>query len=177
MYKAIVRVFPLLLLALAACGDKVKITQADQITPYSPQLVNYAAKSGALAAEIVGDILGTPTDPEEVAAALRLPGWVTKARITTRPGPEVASNIRLVLIFNPGFKGPPDNSACSDPKRLPLAPPGDKLTVAAAFCADGKAVSWLVGEGPAPATLDDKKFTNLMNQVLLNLLPNRPVGG
>jgi len=163
------------LMALLGCGDKVKIYQADQIGPYSPQLVSFAAKSGAMAAEIHGDVFGTPTDPEAIAASLRLPGWITKAIVTTRPGPEVASNIRLVLLFNPGFKGPAGNEACVNADALPQGPAGDRLRVAATLCVDGKAVSWLVGEGPAASGTDDAKFRNLMDQVLLNLLPNKPV--
>lgn len=158
----------------AACGDPVKISQIEQLSPYSPQLVNYAAQTGAIAAEAYGNPFGTGGDAAALIEGLPLPSWFTVAKLATRPGPNVAANIRIVIVFNPGWAGPGMDDVCRNAAALPLAPEaGPNLRIAATLCADNRAVSWLVAEAPKPAGPDDRTFRRLMDQVLVNLLPNR----
>lgn len=158
----------------AACGDPVKISQSDQILPYSPQLVNYAAQTGAMAAQAYGNPFGSPSDAAALIEGLPLPGWFTTAKLTARPGPNVAANIRVVIVFNPGWKGPGMDDACRNAGALPLGPGGGaSLRIAATLCADNRAISWLVAEAPTPKGPDDPAFRRLMDQVLVNLLPHK----
>lgn len=158
----------------AACGDPVKIAQTEQLSPYSPQLVNYAAQTGAIAAEAHGNPFGSPGDAAALIEGLPLPSWFTVAKLTTRPAPDAAANIRIVIVFNPGWRGPGMDDVCRNAGALPLAPgEGPTLRIVATLCADNRAVSWLVADAPKPASPDDRAFRRLMDQVLVNLLPNR----
>jgi hypothetical protein len=131
----------------------------------------YSTVRGALKAEIKGQPFATPTDPEQIAAGLRLPSWFNPKRITTRPIPETYDNLRLVLVFNPGFNGPGDDRACQDFAGLPVAPPGETLRLTADFCYNGRSLTRLTAATPAPSGPDDPRFRQAMAEVLANLLP------
>jgi hypothetical protein len=160
--------------ALAGCAGP-RISYSDQIPPYSRQLVDYAAQSGEFTAVIVGNPFPSPADAEAMAAAIPWPGYFTRARVTTRPGPEARSNHRAVFVFNPAWRGPALDEVCRDPAAAATRPPGAEPTrVAATFCAAERAVSWLVAEGNAGTGPGDPLYRQLMGQVMLNLLP--PMG-
>lgn len=162
------------LAALLGCDDPVKISNVDRQTPYAPSLVRFAAKSGELAAVIHGNPFPTPVDAEAIANAIHLPGWLPRGtRLTTKPTPPTPTNIRVVLAFQPTWRGVREEWLCDTSSRLELAPPGGKITVAAALCVDSKPVSWLQAEGAPAASPAAKSFQNLMNQVMANLLPDR----
>jgi hypothetical protein len=165
---------PPLLLALFGCDDPVKISSADRQTPYSRQLVQHAARTGEIALVIHGNPFPAPLDAETIAVTLQPPGWLPRGtRLTTRPAPETPSNIRIVLAFNPAWQGLREEWLCDSTAKLDLAPPGGKINVNAAFCVDGKPVSWLQARGEVAASPAAKSFQNLMNQVLANLLIDR----
>lgn len=157
--------------------DGIVLHSIDQVTPYSPSFVNYAAKSGEFAAELRGSPFAAPVPPEAIANALKLPPYAIPAKVTTRPGPNAASNLRMVLVFNPAAPGPGTDEFCRNLDNIRLGRPGPMTRVAAAFCADNRAVSWLAAEGPAGDNPRDLRFQNLMNAVILNLLPNVDVAG
>ncbi|WP_119418402.1 hypothetical protein [Desertibaculum subflavum] len=162
------------LTALLGCNDPVKISNADRQTPYAPALVRFAVKSGELTAVIHGNPFPTAMDAETIASAIHLPGWLPRGtRLTTRPSPPTPTNIRVVLAFQPTWRGVREEWLCDSSAKLELAPAGGKLIVAAALCVDAKPVSWLQGEGEAAASPAAKSFQNLMNQVMANLLPDR----
>lgn len=166
--------------ALSGCvmsQDDIVVRSADQVTPYSPSFVNYAAKSGEFAAELRGSAFASSVAPETVANALKLPPYVIPAKVTTRPGPNAASNLRMVLVFNPAAPGPGTDEFCRNLDNIRLGRPGATTRVAAAFCADQRAVSWLAAEGPAGNNPSDPHFRKLMTAVVLNLLPNVDVAG
>lgn len=162
------------LAALLGCDDPVKISNADRQTPYAPALVRFAAKSGELATVIHGNPFPAAVDAETIASAIHLPGWLPRGtRLTTRPSPPTPTNIRIVLAFQPTWRGVREQWLCDGNARLELAPGGGKITVAAALCVDGTPVSWLQGQGEPAASPAAKSFQNLMNQVMANLLPDR----
>jgi ABC-type multidrug transport system ATPase subunit len=53
----------------------------------------------------------------------------------------------------------------------PLA--GKTLRVAANLCYEGKSISWLYAEGPAPKALTDDNFRKLTDQIVIGLFPNQ----
>ena len=166
-----------LLVALAVlfgCGDPVKISNVDRQTPYAPALVRFAAKSGELAAVIHGSPFPAAMDTEAIARSIQLPGWLPRGtRLTTRPTPPTPSNIRVVLAFQPGWRGVREEWLCETGGKPEVGPSGGKITVVAVLCVDAKPVSWLQGQGESAASPAAKSFQNLMNQVMANLLPDR----
>lgn len=167
----------LLLASLAAlwgCDDPVKITNVDRQTPYAPALVRFAAKSGELAAVVHGNPFPVATDAETIAGAIHLPGWLPRGtRLTTKPAPGTPNNIRVVLAFQPGWRGVREEWLCDPNAKLEVEPAGAKVLVVAALCVDTKPVAWLQGRGETAASPAAKSFQNLMNQVMANLLIDR----
>lgn len=173
------RLIPLLsLLALAGCNDPVKIANTGQQTPYSAQMLRYAAKAGEIATVIHGNPFAGKANAEEIAAAIAPPGWLPRGtRLTTRPKVETPANIRIVLVFDPASNVLRDDPLCEAQAKPETLSPDARLRVHAVLCIDNKAVSWLSGEGRAAAAPSGKSFRNLMNQVMANLLPDRDSAG
>ena len=113
-------------------------------------------------------------DAETIARSIHLPGWLPRGTyLTTRPSPPTPTNIRVVLAFQPSWRGVREEWLCDSNAKLDLAPGGGKVVVAAALCVDAKPVAWLQGDGESAASPAAKSFQNLMNQVMANLLPDR----
>lgn len=162
--------------AVAGCATSasgIVVHSASQVTPYSAGFVNYAAQSGEFAAELRGNPFPAPMPPEAIASSLKLPPFAIPAKVTTRPGPNAAANLRIVLVFNPAAPGPGTSEFCRDLDQIRVAPPGPLTRVAAAFCADQRAISWLAAEGPAADNPRDPRFRELMDAVMFNLLPSK----
>ena len=166
-----VSLFSCVALALAACTGVDRITYMDWTALYTPGLVSYAAKNGEMAVEISGNPFATATDAESIAGALSLPSYFAPARLTTRPGPGTASNIRLVLAFNADVRGAAEYALCTRLSTLPVRPDGGETRVAMAFCASERPASWAVAEGPVGDGPRDPRFQRLMATALLTLLP------
>ncbi len=162
------------LLALAACDDPVKIANTGQQTPYSAQMLRYAAKSGQIATAIHGNPFAGKANAEDVAASVRPPGWLPRGTVlSTKPRPGTPANIRIVLVFDPASNVLREADLCAAEAKPETQTPSSRLRVHAAVCIDDKPVSWLQGEGRAAAAPSGKSFQNLMNQVMANLLPDR----
>ena len=155
----------------AGACDNVVIYYSDQTQPYSIPFVGANVRDGYLPLRIHGDPLRGKTDPEEIAAALELPGWMAPAKLTTRPT-GLSQDLAVVLVFNPAFKDSGSEIACK-PGATPPTQAGDgkTLRISANLCYDGKSISWLYAAGPQPDSLQDPKFDRLLSQVLASLLP------
>lgn len=158
-------------LVAGAC-DNVMIYYSEQTPPYSTRFVGANAVNGLLPARIYGDPFPGRADPEEIAAAIALPGWMTPARLTTRPTGN-KRDFAIVLVFNPAYKDSGMDITCRPGAEAPPMQVGDgkTLRVAANLCYEGKSISWLYAAGPQPSGVDDPKFDRLMSQVMASLLP------
>ncbi len=161
---------PCAALALAACAGLDRVSYMDQAALYTPGLVAYASKNGEMAVEIAGNPFAAATDAESIAGALRLPEYFAPARLTTRPGPGTASNIRLVLAFTDA-PGAAEQALCARLGTLPVRPAGGETRIAMALCASERPASWAVAEGPVGDGPRDPRFQRLMASALFSLLP------
>lgn len=162
------------LLALSACDTSVKIANTGQQSPYSAQMLRYAAKAGQIATTVHGTPFPGKANAEDVAAAVRPPGWLPHGTVlSTRPKSATPANIRIVLVFDPASNVLREADLCAAQAKPETDTPSSRLRVHAAVCIDDKPVSWLQGEGRAAAAPSGKSFQNLMNQVMANLLPER----
>jgi hypothetical protein len=175
VFDAAMRIFRLALSSLAAvfagACDNVVIYYTEQTLPYSVTFVGANIRDGLLPARIFGDPFPGRADAEEIAGALTTPGWMTPARLTTRPT-GLTRDLAVVLVFNPAYKDSGMDITCAAGATPPTEPAGGKtLRVAANLCYEGKSISWLYAAGPAPENLLDPKFDKLMSQVMASLLP------
>ncbi|HUN52051.1 MAG TPA: hypothetical protein VMU42_13080 [Candidatus Sulfotelmatobacter sp.] len=158
---------PLLLaLLLAACaGSGVRIGALDQSPAYDPSLVRYVTRLGTMAVEVHGSPFGSSgSDAAPVAAVLSAPGWLGAVRFV--PADIHDRGYRLVLVFGAGA-----GEACSDLPALPQVSAAAGLHVQASFCAGRQVLSSLVADGAAAGAPTDLAFRQMMDQVLVNLLP------
>ncbi|MFN4282147.1 MAG: hypothetical protein ACK4NA_05845 [Alphaproteobacteria bacterium] len=166
---------PLLAVVAAACDNVVKVTHQGQFSPYSRGLVAELAKDGELPLRIHGSPFADAADSREIAAAIHPPAWLPRGvRFTTTPT-TVTRDFAVVLVFNPAFRDSGMEIVCR-PGYAPQTQPGDgkKLRVAANVCYEGKSISWLYAEGPAPKTLGDENFRKLTDQIVIGLFPQQP---
>lgn len=165
---------PLLAVAAAACDNVVKVTHQGQFPPYSRGLVAELATGGELPLRIHGAPFADAADGREIAAAIRPPAWLPRGvRFTTTPT-TVTRDFAIVLVFNPAFRDSGMDVICR-PGYVPQTQPGDGkiLRVAANICYEGKSISWLYAEGPAPKALGDENFRKLTDQIVIGLFPDQ----
>ena len=158
-------------MALAACAGFDRISYYDRVALYTPSLVSYASKSGEMPVEIAGNPFAAATDAEIIAGALQLPAHFSPARLTTRPGPGTASNVRLVMAFNATAPGAAESALCNNLRTLPVRTGGAETRVSMALCASDRPAAWLVAEGPVGDGPRDPRFQRLMASALQTLLP------
>jgi hypothetical protein len=128
--------------------------------------------------EIAGNPFAAAADAESIAGSLQLPPHFSPARLTTKPGPKVASNIRIAMAFNATAPGAAENDLCNRLSAMPVRPGGPTARVSLALCADGRPASWLVAEGPVGDGPRDPRFQRLMASAFQTLLPLQvPDGG
>jgi hypothetical protein len=156
---------------VASACDNVVIYYSEQTTPYSITFIGGNTKDGLLPVKIYGDPFPGRADPEEIAGALVVPGWMSPMKLTTMPT-GITRDFAVVLVFNPAYKDSGMEITCR-PGAEPPTQPGDgkTLRVAANLCYEGKSISWLYAAGPQPSGIDDPKFDKLMSQVMASLLP------
>lgn len=165
-------VSPLLAMLAAACDNAVKVTHQGQFSPYSRGLVGELAKGGELPLRLHGAPFAEAVDPRDIAAAIRPPAWLPRGTHFTTTPTTVERDFAVVLIFNPPFRDSGMDVVCG-PGYAPRSQPGDgkKLRVAANLCYEGKSISWLYAEGPAPKSLEDENFRKLTDQIVIGLFP------
>ncbi|MSO66183.1 MAG: hypothetical protein EXQ85_10420 [Alphaproteobacteria bacterium] len=79
--------------------------------------------------------------------------------------------MRVVVVFNATRPGLTVGAICRR-GALPVDPPGGTTTAMMALCIRTLALSQQVGQLPTPKTFDGTAFQNLLDQMLMNLMPN-----
>ena len=166
-------VSPLLAVFASACDNAVKVTHQGQFLPYSRGLVAELAKGGELPLRLYGEPVAAAA-AHDVAAAIKPPAWLPRGTHFTTTPTTVERNFAVVLVFNPAFRDSGMEIVCGGAS-APRTAPGDgkTLRVAANLCYEGKSISWLYAEGPAPKALTDDNFRKLTDQIVIGLFPNQ----
>ncbi len=142
---------------------------------YSPTYFNYIAAPG----EVRTVILGLPFKMPEAAFAERVtghmygrPSWGPPARYTTTPSEAAKTAFYVVLVFNPpiGYDG---YDACAE-RDEGGGPAGGEIHVVAAFCSTVHMLSEVRAAGGGIGGPDDRRFVNLVHDVMFELFPSRP---
>jgi len=166
---------PLLAVIATACDNAGKVTHQGQFPPYSRGLVAELAKGGELPLRLHGEaIQATVAEASDIAAAIKPPAWLPRGSHFTVMPTTIERNFAVVLVFNPAFRDSGMDVVCAV-GATPRTEPGDgkKLRVAANLCYEGKSISWLYAEGPAPKSLSDDNFRKLTDQIVIGLFPDQ----
>jgi hypothetical protein len=160
-------------LAVAGCAGgglfDERIAFVDHDPAYSPLEFGGFAAAGPLV-EARGPIPGGAS-AEELAAALRLPGFFPQTPFRVAPpAPSEARQARIVLAFGPG--------AGFDPVALCRggvdgAGGGEGLGVAAAWCRGGSPLGWGRLDHRRPLAPGDPAFTASMRRLFGEIAPPR----
>lgn len=151
--------------ALAGCfAGMSTITNADVAPGYSPQFVNYAARSGEFPTAIYGNPFGADADAQ-LLSDMWTPGDYTKAKLTAIPKGEERRDGHLVFLFDPEI-APGGQVACRTPESVRRKPASGSLKLQGAFCYGDEMISEAVLDVRRPQSPDDPNFHQAMNQFL-----------
>jgi len=158
------------LLALAACAGQPTVSETKD-TQYDTSVLRYAASKGGIPVEARGRAF----DRDAARLAPRIATGLERATsrynvgfLTDRPA-DFASPYRVVMLFNPS-SGTNTAGLCEDGGKGGTAK-GHTLNVAAAFCANGKALTHVTGRVAEPRSPDSPAFATLMSQIGQGLFP------
>jgi hypothetical protein len=132
-------------------------------TRYNP---NWVGSGGPMPLQVVG----APPDgasAEEVAAAMRLPGWHGGGRFEAISGP--VEGLRMVVVFSPSNR----LDWCEDPSGGSGAGSDGALVAGLAYCRGDADLSSVLVESRATSGPRDAGFRRAMSQALLQMLPTR----
>ncbi len=166
-------ILALMALGLAGCaGGMNTIYFTDQWPPYSPSLVNYAAQSGTLPVQIAGNPFPSPAEPEAIANAVPIPGYIIPTKPTTMPNVNANMNFRLAFAFNPVNPNQSFDNLCRDIAGIAVRPPnGQETIIMAAFCSVDRAIAYTEGKTGPVQSLADPAYRGLMGDMMLAMLP------
>ncbi len=166
----------LILLILAGAGSAcsssgVVLSPTSYYGAYTPTVLNYAATSGGILVEVVGNPFDVPKADLERA--------ITGAMTGSHLGPAVdfvtttpegfRSPYRIVMVFDP-TQGYTPSKLCRQTQYIEPGT-GEIVKAHAVLCADEKALTGTSGRVRDVASPDDPQFRQLISQITTNLLP------
>ena len=164
---------------LAACAGGASVLPG-YTGNYNPSLLRYAAGTGDMYTEIIGNPFGAPEEKLASAVTGTMFGahFGPDIRFNTKRDPGNTSPYRVVVLFNPGRNVTPpmlcENS--QQPSRTDAA----TLRVMLAFCSGGYRETSVTGRMDPVSSPDDARFRALIRQMTGQLFPPRnpdPNGG
>jgi hypothetical protein len=157
---------------LTACAGQTKIYNTEVHLGYNPAQFGYAAGRR----DLTTVIRGNPFDLEQKAFEStfvdqlnRTSNLVQPTHFTTTPGETARPDYRAVFVFDAGPA--PATFYCSQPMRVPVVKPKDKVRLVAAFCRNQGVMTTVTGEVAGLSDIDDPRFFELINQMVTLLFP------
>lgn len=137
---------------------------------YRPGAANAAVVDGGLPTVVIGAPF-PGVAAEAALAPLTPPSSVAADRLSLAPAGETGT--RLVLLFRPA-RPASDSEMCGavEPLAALAGPAGnDGLSVQAILCRGATQLSSALGRGPAPAGVGDPAYADMIQQLLLVVMP------
>ena len=176
MEVPVIRRFLLILLILAGAGSAcsssvVVLSPTSYDGAYRPTVLNYAATSGGILVEVVGNPFDVPKADLESAITSAMTGshFGQQVDFVTTPPEGFRSPYRIVILFDP-TQNYTANKLCKQGKSIQPGT-GEIVKVHAALCANGAALTGVSGRIGGVTGQDDPQFRRLISQITMNLLP------
>ncbi len=160
---------------LAACaggpaGDGVS-TFSEGYLRYSSTDYRYAFGQLGLPVVIAGNPFPVPSEDFRQAVIASMPGNQRPPAYRYAPAsPSLPPGGAYVALAFNGPMGQQSHALCRDPGGLEGGGQGSPVSVNAAYCDGGEALSWVSGSADL-AGPDDPRLDRLMEQVILRLFP------
>ncbi|HYM30285.1 MAG TPA: hypothetical protein VEU47_03230 [Candidatus Cybelea sp.] len=167
--KSTVATFAAWLLLTGCAGANTQVSGAYFESLYDPGMVRVAAGRGSIPVMVRGVAAGTPGGAAAVANAMTMPGWVGQGHFVASG--TTAETYRVVLVFGAAAVAGGTQRTCADSDDAAIPAGGDFGRVQATFCVGRRMASTLVAAGPPISDPADPAMRELMNQVVINLLP------
>ncbi len=156
----------------AACtSTDVVLSPTSYYGAYTPTVLNYAATSGGILVEVVGNPFDAPKGDLERAITGAMTGshFGPNVDFVTTPPEGFRSPYRIVMVFD-STQGYTQHKLCSQTESIePDA--GESVRVNAALCAAEKPLTGVTGWVSDVTGPDDPKFRRLISQITTSLLP------
>lgn len=164
----------LVILAAAgtACSNSgVVLSPTSFYGAYTPTVLNYAATSGGILVEVVGNPFDVPKADLERAITGAMTGshFGPAVDFVSAPPEGFRSPYRIVMVFD-STQGYTQIKLCGQTGSI--APgAGESVKVHTALCAADKPLTGLWGRVSDVTGPDDPKFRQLISRITINLLP------
>ncbi|MCF4164544.1 hypothetical protein L2U69_02635 [Zavarzinia compransoris] len=174
MTSFVPKILPAIALALlgGACALTPMVITHEYLAEdfYRPGAINAAVVDGGVPTVVVGAPF-PDVGPEAALAPLKPPSSVAADHLS--PAPEGAGGTRLVLLFHPARPASSGEMCGPTPPLAALAGPagGEGLSVQAILCRGSTQLSSALGRGPAPAGTGDPAYADMVQQLLLVVMP------
>lgn len=169
----------LFLLVLAGCVSNTGGDTAQLSSYYTPNVVRYATRDGAMLVTVHGDF-GVPLKQasREIAGNLSMPGWFAPAEFIAASPSAAPDEHRVVFIINPLNLTISGRHACSATKQLKTKPIAETVRIVGAFCAGSKVISEVTVSGTGGFPGDRKfrpGFREQLDNIVGSLMPSRVI--
>lgn len=172
MIKNWLPVFVGLTAGLIGCANS-SVGYSDYRALYTRELVTYAGDRGELTLVTRGQAFSSFASEQELAAAMKMPGWQSPRYFTVTPKPETHSAYRVVILFNPLRLNAGDDQTCVNPSAEPTGPYHVNAHMIAVFCANQRWASRVDAFVPDARGPNDPAFRDAMYIAMAELLPPR----
>jgi hypothetical protein len=147
---------------------------------YTPiQDISFAGGSGQLLTQILGDPFNPPQDQFDKAVTSAMYGahFGPATHFTTTPGGSFQRKFAVRLVFDSVYPMS-INTICVTPPQQPsprTGPSNGSVSLSAAFCQEGRVLTYLEAGGSGYSGPNDPRFTAFIKNVTFNLFPpNNP---
>jgi len=165
------------LLVLAGCVSNTGGDTAQLSSYYTPNVVRYAARDGAMLVTVHGDF-GIPLKQagRQIADNLSMPGWFPQAEFIAASPSSAPDEHRVVFIVNPMTLTVSGRHACAATKPLKTKSIAETVRIVGAFCAGSRVISEVTvsGAGGFPGDLKFRPdFREQLDNIVDSLMPSR----
>lgn len=161
-----------IIFSLSAFGG-VDIMQDGSYSKAARSVFIYAAANSDLKVEVIGNpftVAKSVTD-KAVTDAMQGSDFGINANFTTKPGPNAATNYRIVVMFNPP-RHLSEGRLCGDISDLKSGKKEGWQTVLMAFCAGDQPESWISANASPFEGPGGDHFNTVIGNMAWRLIPN-----
>lgn len=162
-------------MGMGCSSSSVVVSPTNFYGAYTPSVLNYAATSGGILVEVVGNPFDVPkTDLERaITGAMTGSHFGPRVAFVTTTTEDFRSPYRIVVVFDPTQNYTP-SKLCGQTEHIEPGL-GEAIKAHTALCAAEKALTGVTGRVGNVSSPNDPGFRRLFSRMTMSLLPpSRP---